>query len=159
SHAPKFPRQTLLELLLVHNRYYPSHRRLRMVLHTLDKMAHGGIRDQLGGGFHRYSTDAEWLVPHFEIMLYDNAMLAWVYTEAYRQTEDVRYAHTARGILNFVLRELTSGDGAFYTAFDAETDAREGETYLWTAEEIDRVLGPEDAHFFKRVYGVDRGPN
>lgn len=159
GHAPKFPRQTLLELLLVHNRYHPKERRLRMLLHTLNKMSHGGIRDHLGGGFHRYSTDAEWLVPHFEIMLYDNAMLAWVYTEVYRQTEDVRYAHVARGILNFVLRELTSGDGAFYTALDAETNAREGETYLWTSEEIDRILGPDDAKLFKRVYGVDRGPN
>src|SRR5262249_43320745 len=85
-HAPKFPRETLLELLLVHQRHAPNEMRMREVLHTLDAMAYGGIRDQLGGGFHRYSTDVKWLVPHFEIMLYDNAMLGWCYVEAYRQT-------------------------------------------------------------------------
>jgi uncharacterized protein YyaL (SSP411 family) len=130
--APKFPRQSLLELLLVYNRINPDDKRMARLRHTLDSMANGGIRDQLGGGFHRYSTDADWLVPHFEIMLYDNATLAWCYIEAYRQTEDRRYAAVARGIFDFVLREMTSPDGAFYTAFDAEVDAREGLTYLWT---------------------------
>src|SRR5206468_8060605 len=89
-----------------------------MITRTLDAMAYGGIRDQLGGGFHRYSTDAKWLVPHFEIMLYDNAMLAWCYVEAYRQTEERRYAQIARGVFDFVLREMTSPNRAFYTAFD-----------------------------------------
>jgi uncharacterized protein YyaL (SSP411 family) len=157
--APKFPRETLLELILVHNRHSPSEQRMRMLRHTLDAMADGGIRDQLGGGFHRYSTDAQWLVPHFEIMLYDNAMLAWVYTEASRQTGERRYADVARGVFNFVLREMTSPEGPFYTAFDAEVDAQEGLSYLWTAEEIERLLGPADAKIFNKVYGVDRGPN
>ena len=94
--------------------------------HTLDAMAHGGIRDQLGGGFHRYSTDGNWLVPHFEIMLYDNAMLGWVYAEAFRQFGDRTYGEIARGIFDFILREMTSPQGAFYTAFDAEVDAQEG---------------------------------
>jgi uncharacterized protein YyaL (SSP411 family) len=162
--APKFPRQTLLELLLTYNRTHPSDRRMNEVRHALDAMAHGGIRDQLGGGFHRYSTDAEWLVPHFEIMLYDNAMLGWCYAEAYRQTEDRRYAAVARGIFDFVLREMTSPEGAFYTAFDAEVDAREGEPYLWTRADVEATLaaagtGEADIHRFCRVYGLDDGPN
>ena len=157
--APKFPRETLLELVLVQNRYSPNEARMRMLRHTLDAMADGGIRDHLGGGFHRYSTDAKWLVPHFEIMLYDNAMLAWVYTEAFRQTEERRYADVARGVFDFVLREMTSPDGPFYTAFDAEVDAQEGLSYLWTPEEIEQILGPADARVFNHVYGVDLGPN
>src|SRR5438045_5021485 len=96
---------------------------------TLDRMARGGMYDQLGGGFHRYSTDAQWLVPHFEIMLYDNAMLAWCYVEAFRQTNEPRYAEVARGVFDFVLREMTSLQGGFYTAFDAEVDAMEAASY------------------------------
>ncbi len=166
--APKFPRQTLLELLLVYNRVAPDARRSEQIFHTLDAMAHGGIRDQLGGGFHRYSTDADWLVPHFEIMLYDNAMLGWCYIEAYRQTEDRRYSTIARGIFDFVLRDMTSPDGGFYTAFDAEVDAEEGQTYLWTRSEVEATLAEAlgDApnaeaqiHRFCRVYGLDEGPN
>src|SRR5205085_7845513 len=146
--APKFPRETLLEMLLVYlaspgqqtpafqseisNFKSQIFQRLR---HTLDAMADGGIRDQLGGGFHRYSTDARWLVPHFEIMLYDNAMLAYVYVEAYRQTQERRFKSVADDILHFVLRDMTSVSGAFYTALDAEVDAREGEPYLWTPQE------------------------
>jgi uncharacterized protein YyaL (SSP411 family) len=162
--APKFPRETLLELLLVYcgdenveaRRKAPVRKKL---LHTLDALAAGGIRDQLGGGFHRYSTDAKWLVPHFEIMLYDNAMLGWCYVEAFRQTEDRRYAEVARGIFDFVLREMTSPQGSFYTAFDAEVDGQEGLNYLWTAAEVEAVLGGEDGKFFNHVYGLDRGPN
>ena len=150
--APKFPRETLLKLLLARR----SH--LDEVFYTLDAMATGGIRDHLGGAFHRYSTDEKWLVPHFEIMLYDNAMLAEIYAEAFAQTNDPRYAATTRGILDFVLREMTSEQGAFYTAFDAEVDAQEGLSYLWTAEGISQVLG-DDADLFCRVYGVDLGPN
>ena len=156
--APKFPRETLLELILVHNRHFPNEQRMNMLRHTLDAMADGGIRDHLGGGFHRYSTDAQWLVPHFEIMLYDNGMLAWVYAEAFRQTGEPRYARVARGIADFVLREMTSPEGSFYTAFDAEVDAREGLSYLWTKWEVEQVLG-EHAALFTRVYGLDMGPN
>ena len=157
--APKFPRQSLLELLLTHPQLkiancqlsivnVPSpqskienHKsKIDMVLHTLDALADGGIHDHLSGAFHRYSTDDHWLVPHFEIMLYDNAMLAWLYTEAFRQTQTPRYARIARGICDFVLREMTSPQGAFYTAFDAEVDAHEGLTYLWTKNEISQLL-------------------
>ncbi len=165
--APKFPRETLLELILVYLRDVPDDPAAsspkskfhRMIFHTLDALAAGGIRDHLGGGFHRYSTDAEWLVPHFEIMLYDNAMLAWCYVEAYRQTGEPRYAAVARGVFDFVLREMTSPAGAFYTALDAEVDGQEGLNYLWTAEEIESRLGDDDARLFNSVYGVDRGPN
>ncbi|HEX8524957.1 MAG TPA: DUF255 domain-containing protein [Tepidisphaeraceae bacterium] len=177
--APKFPRETLLELLLTYcgeggsgisdfkseisnPKSQTSNLKseiLKRVVHTLDAMAAGGIRDQLGGGFHRYSTDAEWLVPHFEIMLYDNAMLAWSYAEAYRQTEELRHAKVARGICDFILREMTSPAGAFYTALDAEVDAMEGGSYLWTAEQVEEVLGKEDAKIFNAIYGLDQGPN
>jgi uncharacterized protein len=156
--APKFPRQTLLELVLVSQRRQPNPARMKQLLFTLDAMAAGGIRDHLGGAFHRYSTDERWLVPHFEIMLYDNAMLAWVYAEAFAQSGQARFAAVARGILDFVLREMTSPQGAFFTAFDAEVDAEEGQSYLWTAAEIEEVLGP-DATLFNRVYGVADGPN
>ena len=159
GNAPKFPRETLLEMLLVHQRSNADTDRMRMIRHTLDAMANGGIRDQLGGGFHRYSTDEKWLVPHFEIMLYDNAMLGWIYAEAYRQTSEERYARVAREVFDFVLREMTSPDGPFYTAFDAEVDGQEGLNYLWTPDEIEEVLGGDDAALFGKIYGVDRGFN
>ena len=157
--APKFPRETLLELLLVSLRGKPNPGRMKMLRHALDAMANGGIRDQLGGGFHRYSTDAQWLVPHFEIMLYDNAMLGWCYAEAFAQTGEECYADVARGVFDFVLREMTSAEGVFYTAMDAEVDGQEGLNYLWTSDEIKELLGADDAALFNRAYGVDEGPN
>ena len=168
--APKFPRETLLELLLVYldgpevkaeisnSKSQISDLKSRLA-RTLDAMADGGIRDQLGGGFHRYSTDAKWLVPHFEIMLYDNAMLGWVYARAARQLQSKHYADVAGEIFDFVLRQMTSTDGAFFTAFDAEVDTQEGLSYLWTAPEIESILGSEEARLFGWVYGLDRGPN
>ncbi|CAN5498896.1 hypothetical protein BH09PLA1_BH09PLA1_21490 [soil metagenome] len=157
--APKFPRQTLIQMLLVHHANQPDAKLAKMLPHTLDAMANGGIRDHLGGAFHRYSTDAKWLVPHFDIMLYDNAMLAWIYVEAFRQFGDERYAQIARDIFWFVNEEMTSPDGAFYTALDAEVDAEEGGSYLWTAEQVRDVLGPDDGKIFNRIYGLDGGPN
>jgi uncharacterized protein len=164
GRAPKFPRQTLLELLLHWIHYQRAvgndAREVEQPLrHALDAMANGGIRDHLGGGFHRYSTDAQWLVPHFEIMLYDNAMLGWIYADASRLFNEPRYETVARGIFDFVLREMTSPEGAFYTAFDAEVDAQEGKNYLWTMAELEAVLSPREASRFAVVYGVDRGPN
>ena len=162
--APKFPRETLLELLLAYCEQSPSdtpakHGIRNMLAHTLEMMARGGIRDQLGGGFHRYSTDAKWLVPHFEIMLYDNAMLLGVYARAAVALERDDLAVVARGIADFVLREMTGAHGEFYTAFDAEVDGREGASYLWTREQIAQVLNEQEAAVFNRAYGVDRGPN
>jgi hypothetical protein len=158
--APKFPRQTLLELLLVYLGENPDRDLMRMLSRSLDAMAYGGIRDHLGGGFHRYSTDARWLVPHFEIMLYDNAMLLWIYAEAHRQTGEVRYAAIARGIADFVLREMSADSGGFFTAFDAEVDGKEGDNYLWTRREVcDALAGKSDVEKFCRVYGLADGPN
>ncbi len=162
GQAPKFPRQTLLELMLAYiagQGDSPLSGKLKsMVIASLDAMAEGGIRDQLGGGFHRYSTDARWLVPHFEIMLYDNALLAWLYAEAHRQFRLPRHAAVARGILDFLLREMASPEGAFYTAFDAEVEGREGQSYLWTRQEVEQLLG-EGSELFLHIYGLDGPPN
>lgn len=145
--APKFPRQTLLELLLAYVDRLDTGRDEKKIANTreqiirsLDAMADGGIRDHLGGGFHRYSTDAQWVIPHFEIMLYDNAMLGWLYVEAYRQFHEERHAAVARGVLDFLLRDMMSPEGVFYTAFDAEAEGREGRPYLWTKEQVREVL-------------------
>jgi uncharacterized protein YyaL (SSP411 family) len=166
GNAPKFPRQTLLEMLLDYtaspHATDDAQQIKAQVLYTLDYMAEGGIRDQLGGGFHRYSTDEKWLVPHFEIMLYDNAMLAVVYVQAWQQTQNNNYAKIARGILDFVLREMTGPSGEFYTAFDAEVDGQEGLNYLWTEEQVTEVLAGfsnEDQNLFSEVYGLSAGPN
>jgi hypothetical protein len=164
--APKFPRQTLLELVIAYlespDATEDAEQMLSQIVYTLDFMADGGIRDQLGGGFHRYSTDEKWLVPHFEIMLYDQAMLAVVYTKAWQVTEEPRYAKVARGILDFVLREMMGPSGEFYTAFDAEVDAQEGLSYLWTPDEVRDVLASfpvADLDLFLNVYGLSAGPN
>ncbi len=158
--APKFPQQTLMELILIYLRDNPDAQLAAIVKKSLDAMAYGGIRDHLGGAFHRYSTDARWLVPHFEIMLYDNAMLLWIYAEAHRQTGEARYAAVARGIADFVLSDMTAPGGGFFTAFDAEVDAQEGGSYLWTRDEVNEALaGQTEAARFGRVYGLDDGPN
>jgi uncharacterized protein YyaL (SSP411 family) len=133
------------------------------VLHTLDRMAMGGMYDQIGGGFHRYSVDDKWLVPHFEKMLYDNAMLASVYADAYEKTGDKWYGTIAEEILDWVLREMTSDSGCFYSALDAESNAKEGESYLWTPEQIQSVLEAaelqDEVAFALDVYGLGLGAN
>lgn len=123
--------------------------------HSLQAMANGGIYDHLGGGFHRYSTDRQWLVPHFEKMLYDNAQLAAVYAEAYARTQKEKYRLITEGILEFVLREMTSPEGAFYTALDAETDGVEGEYYVWSQEELQKVFSQSEYRYFASAYGVN----
>jgi uncharacterized protein YyaL (SSP411 family) len=120
---------------------------------SLDRMADGGIHDQLGGGFHRYATDAIWLVPHFEQMLYDNAQLARIYIHAWQATGEPRYAEVAAGTLDYIVRELTTADGAFAASQDADTQGVEGLTFIWTALEIREVLG-DDAPAFTAAYGV-----
>jgi uncharacterized protein YyaL (SSP411 family) len=160
--APKFPRQTLLELMLAWLTDHEDAALRHKLRFTLDAMSRGGIRDQLGGAFHRYSTDERWLVPHFEIMLYDNAMLLWIYSEAHRQTPDPRYAAVAAGIADFILAEMTSPDGLFYTSLDAEVDAQEGGSYLWTQDEVRQALskaGFDRAPVDRFAYGLDAGPN
>ena len=159
GNAPKFPNPANLELLLSAYENTPDESLLKMVTHTLDMMAYGGLYDQIGGGFHRYSVDAKWLVPHFEKMLYDNAQLAKVYLRAYQLTHEPRYRRVTEEIFSFVFREMTAPEGGFYSALDAETDAEEGKYYVWTPNEVQKVLGKKEAERFAKVYGIDRGPN
>jgi len=153
--APKFPQPMTIEYLLrraVRSRA-GDQRPLAIARRSLDAMADGGIRDQLGGGFHRYATDAIWLVPHFEQMLYDNAQLARIYTHAYAVTGDQRYQEVAAGTLEYMIRELRRDDGTFAASQDADTEGVEGKTFTWTASEIRDALG-EDAEAFFEAYGV-----
>ena len=157
--APKFPSPSNLEFLLSVYERESDEALLKMVTRTLDMMAYGGIYDQMGGGFHRYSVDAKWLVPHFEKMLYDNAQLAKIYLKAYQLTEEPQYRRVAEEVFNFIFREMTAPEGGFYSALDAETDAEEGKYYVWTADEIQKVLNKKEASRFNTVYGVDKGAN
>ena len=125
-----------------------------MALRTLRRMADGGIHDQLGGGFHRYAVDAIWLVPHFEQMLYDNALLARAYLAAWQVTGDEQWRDVAEGILDYLLRELALEHGGFASAQDADTDGVEGATFTWTPEQLRTVLSPEDAELAERTWGV-----
>jgi len=151
--APKFPQPMTIEFLL-RRIALGDERTKAMVAFTLDKMADGGIRDQLGGGFHRYATDQRWLVPHFEQMLYDNAQLARVYLHAWAVLGIERYREIATGVLDYMIRELTTPDGAFASSQDADTDGIEGLTFTWRATEIREVLGPVAAARFAEAYGA-----
>ncbi|HYE62565.1 MAG TPA: thioredoxin domain-containing protein [Phycisphaerales bacterium] len=162
--APKFPQPCFLEFLLDARERAADDSTAdaidAAVKLTLNRMAVGGINDQVGGGFHRYAVDATWTVPHFEKMLYDNAQLARVYARAARFYGDSYLEHTARRTLDYVLKEMTSSQGAFYSAQDAEVDGKEGLNYLWTAAELRTLLEDEDdINFAVRLYGLDRGPN
>lgn len=152
--APKFPQAMSLEFLLrVHHRTGDA-KALEMVTHTLDKMAAGGIYDQLGGGFHRYAVDAIWLVPHFEKMLYDNAQLARVYVHAFQVTGEERYRRIAIETLEYIRREMLDASGGFYSTQDADSEGEEGKFFVWDPEEIESVLGSEAAAEFINFYGV-----
>jgi uncharacterized protein len=152
--APKFPQPMLLEFLLrTHVRTGQSDA-LEMVTDTLRAMAAGGMYDQLGGGFHRYSVDERWLVPHFEKMLYDNALLARAYLDAWQLTRDPAFARVVEETLAFVQREMTAPDGGFYSSLDADTDGEEGRFYLWTPEELEAVLGSERGAALARAFDV-----
>jgi uncharacterized protein YyaL (SSP411 family) len=155
---PKFPEPSNLLFLIDRARRDQSAEARRMLVTTLDKMGAGGIRDHLGGGFHRYSTDRYWQVPHFEKMLYDNAQLASVYAEAYALTDRPQYGQIARQTLDFIERKLGHGDGGFYSAIDAETDAEEGRYYVWQKAELDRLLNADQRALLARVYDLDQ-PN
>jgi len=156
--APKFPSNLPIRLLLRHHRRTRDPESLHMAVVTLEKMAAGGLFDQVGGGFHRYSTDTVWLVPHFEKMLYDNALLAVAYAEAWQATRRPDFARVVRQTLDYLLREMTSPEGAFYSATDADSEGEEGRFFVWTEEEIRNLLGPE-ADRFIAYYGVTREGN
>jgi uncharacterized protein len=156
--APKFPQPMTIEFLLRRASVTGDARALAMARRTLDAMADGGIHDQLGGGFHRYATDVRWLVPHFEQMLYDNAQLARVYLNAWAVTNDTRYRAVAMAVLDYMVGELTTADGAFAASQDADTGGVEGATFTWRVAEIEAVLG-EDAPLFSAAYGVTEGGN
>ncbi|MHC4334756.1 MAG: thioredoxin domain-containing protein [Planctomycetota bacterium] len=157
--APKFPQASNLSMLLAYWHRTGDAKALAMVEKTLDAMANGGIYDHLGGGFHRYSTDARWLVPHFEKMLYDQALLSTVYIQAYQATGNEDYARTAREVFDYVLRDMTAPQGGFCGAEDADSEGREGLFYVWTPQEIEGVLGPEHTKVFAEYYGVTEKGN
>jgi len=157
--APKFPTPHNLLFLLRHWKRTGDTRSLAMVERTLQAMRLGGIYDHVGFGFHRYSTDRAWLVPHFEKMLYDQALLAMAYTEAYQATHKKEYEQTAREIFTYVLRDMTDPAGGFYSAEDADSEGEEGKFYLWTFDEIRDVLGKEDAELFTNVFHITRAGN
>jgi len=152
--APKFPPAMALEFLLRTNARAGNKEALNIVSHTLKKMAEGGIYDQLGGGFHRYSTDANWLVPHFEKMLYDNALLSRLYLHYYQATGDEHARDIAEGTLDYVLREMTDARGGFYSTQDADSEGHEGKFFVWDIEEIKSVLGDSGAALFNDYYNV-----
>src|SRR5690606_10423851 len=152
--APKFPQPLILEFLLRHAHRTGRDDVLPPVVHTLRWMARGGIYDHVGGGFHRYSVDARWLVPHFEKMLYDNALLARTFLSAHLATGEEEFRFVAQDTLDYVLRDMTSPEGGFYSASDADSEGEEGKFYLWTPEEIDAVLGATDGERLRRAFGV-----
>ncbi|TVQ30681.1 MAG: DUF255 domain-containing protein [Phycisphaeraceae bacterium] len=157
--APKFPQGFTYPFLLdVHARTGDA-TTLRMAAHSLTRIACGGIHDQIGGGFHRYATDARWRVPHFEKMLYNQSELLTSFAMAHRATGDELMRQAAEGILDFLAREMTGDAGQFFSALDAETDATEGKFYVWTEAQIHEALGEEDAALFLRTHGLEPPPN
>ncbi|HEU4712764.1 MAG TPA: thioredoxin domain-containing protein [Pyrinomonadaceae bacterium] len=157
--APKFPPAMTLEFLLRTYARNGNKDALRMVSHTCRKMAEGGMYDQLGGGFHRYSTDARWLVPHFEKMLYDNALLSRLYLHHFQVTQFAPSRATVEGILDYVLREMTDADGGFYSTQDADSEGHEGKFFVWDVAEIRSALGEPAAALFCDYYDITEGGN
>jgi uncharacterized protein len=175
--APKFPQPSVSSLLLRCAKRFQDKEAARMVLHTCDRMAAGGIHDQLGGGFARYSVDAEWLVPHFEKMLYDQAQIAQLYLDAHLVAKNLEgtapsvprnsgqrqsaalHAAVARDILDYVLRDLTHPDGGFYSAEDADSEGHEGKFYCWTREELSQLLAAEELNVVVKYFGITAGGN
>jgi uncharacterized protein YyaL (SSP411 family) len=157
--APKFPRPAVLSFLFRYWERTGSAEALEMSLATLNAMARGGIRDHLGGGFHRYAVDERWFVPHFEKMLYDQAQLATAYLEGYQISGDQTYAQAARETLDYLLRDLRDAGGAFHSAEDADSEGREGQFYIWSAAEIEEALGRPAAEWFLFHYGCEERGN
>ena len=154
GRAPKFPNAGVFNMFLRAYRLSGNRPYLEMITETLRKMAEGGMYDQLGGGFHRYSVDDKWLVPHFEKMLYDNGQLAQVYAEAYRITKDGFFKRIVEETLEYVLREMCQAEGGFYSAQDADSEGEEGKFFVWTREQVLELLGKEHGEIFCRFYDV-----
>jgi uncharacterized protein YyaL (SSP411 family) len=155
GNAPKFPSAHRLIFLLRYSQLSGNSEIRRQIEFTLEKMSAGGIYDQIGGGFHRYSTDEKWLLPHFEKMLYDQALLAIAYTEAHQATGREDFAASARDILNYAIRDMSSPEGAFYSAEDADSEGEEGKFYVWDYKELFAVLPNDDALIAVRYFNVD----
>jgi uncharacterized protein len=152
--APKFPQPSIPSLILRAAKRFSDDEAARMVLHTCDKMAAGGIHDQLGGGFSRYAVDAEWLVPHFEKMLYDNAQLTQLYLDAFLISRDSRHAKIVRDILDYVLRDMTDPGGGFFSAEDADSEGHEGKFYCWTKSELSKLLTVDEFNVAAKYFGI-----
>jgi uncharacterized protein YyaL (SSP411 family) len=159
GHAPKFPQPMALEFLLRHWKRSGDEAALNAATQTLEHMARGGIYDHLGGGFARYSTDEEWLVPHFEKMLYDNAQVARVYIMGYQATDNAFFEDVAEQVLEYVLRDMTDPSGGFYSTEDADSEGEEGKFYLWTPAEVEDLLGQPDARLFCAFYDIRQPGN
>jgi len=159
GQAPKFPNAGVYELFLRHHHRSKVERYLEMVVHTLTKMAQGGVYDHLGGGFHRYSVDAKWLVPHFEKMLYDNAQLVRIYAQAYTITKNPLFQNVVDETCGYLLREMFHSEGGFYSTQDADSEGEEGKFFVWTLPEINRLVGAEDGEIFSRIYDVSEHGN
>lgn len=157
--APKFPQPTNLSMLLGYWYRTGDEQSLQMVEKTLDAMAKGGIYDHIGGGFHRYATDTRWLVPHFEKMLYDQALLSRAYLQTYQITGNKKYAEISKEIFDYVLRDMTDAKGGFYSAEDADSEGAEGTFYLWELKQIDSILDKDHAKLFNAYYGVTQKGN
>ena len=157
--TPKFPAAHNLLFLMRYWKRSGKQRALDMVTETLDSMRNGGVYDQLGFGFHRYSVDQEWLVPHFEKMLYDQAMISAAYIEAFQATGDEKYKNIAFEIFEYILRDMKSSEGGFYSAEDADSEGVEGKFYVWTKKELFDILGEEDGKFVSKVFGVTEEGN
>ena len=154
GRAPKFPNAGVYELFLRHYDQSKNQRFLEMVTHTLTKMAQGGIYDHLGGGFHRYSVDEKWLVPHFEKMLYDNAQLVRIYAQLYCVTRDELFKNVTEETLDYLLREMLHSEGGFYSTQDADSEGEEGKFFIWSPQEVNQILGEEAGEIFSRIYDV-----
>ena len=159
GESPKFPTAHNLLFLLRYWKHYKKDRALKIVTITLDSMANGGIYDQIGFGFHRYSVDQEWLIPHFEKMLYDQAMISAIYIEAFQAIGNERYKRIANEIFEYVLRDMKSEQGGFYSAEDADSEGKEGKFYIWNKKELIEVLGRVDGEFASKVFGVTEEGN
>jgi len=159
GNAPKFSPHNSLSLLIQEYRRGEAKKLLEMITRTLDAMAMGGIHDHIGGGFHRYSTDYRWFVPHFEKMLYDNAQLMRLYADGYQMTGNKNYKAVVEGIFRWLQNEMTDSEGAFYSAIDAGEVGREGEFYLWHYDEVIDALGEKDGTLFARAYNIEKEGN